>query len=598
MPAPALHFQTLPMGNGYLWLLSGDGVPYRVTADNKIEHISDAQWKPEPVSAAGKDVKIYQIVGAPHAAFALDYSGAVYQFVLSSHLTIRQKVEIYSNQRWYPMIGWSSRTLPTDRASFSNEDGSCSVEMTGFHLKSDGWRWEEPWIVDMDVRKHDKEGWEYATNFAGAVWKPENGVSSFVRRRRWKRHMRYTSLEKWAELSRSSEVIVELAVGGFNVLPEQECFLFALSKEGALLRRVGINANNPDGDYWHEIDGVIEEDERAELSKICCSPSSGTLLVLTWDGRMFIRCGITREMPDGMLWSCLSPPGSRPVAFVSLGSNSVWTTSVDGKLWMGRMNCWPTNHEPIHSAVHFSEVAAGVYGMCLNEKDQLVGVSDTGVVYVREGISSAEPAGRAFLKVVERTSSEPQTWAMVSNAGTEYTNLPKHWVSDHVVIASTSHYRDTKWRKQILEDLCAVNDSCWEAFKSMNNDLGELIDDDVKSESWNHKVRAKLRLAGERRFITGTIYLGVEQLIFQANTGVTIVKPLSEVTSAVREFDAGTSTFTIRTSFCDKSLELGFSEESDRDEWHESLEQVNGFYHKLNNSDVQQRFVWRGALPV
>ncbi|EYC26902.1 hypothetical protein Y032_0009g418 [Ancylostoma ceylanicum] len=573
MPAPALHFQTLPMGNGYLWLLSGDGVPYRVTADNKIEHISDAQWKPEPVSAAGKDVKIYQIVGAPHAAFALDYSGAVYQFVLSSHLTIRQKVEIYSNQRWYPMIGWSSRTLPTDRASFSNEDGSCSVEMTGFHLKSDGWRWEEPWIVDMDVRKHDKEGWEYATNFAGAVWKPENGVSSFVRRRRWKRHMRYTSLEKWAELSRSSEVIVELAVGGFNVLPEQECFLFALSKEGALLRRVGINANNPDGDYWHEIDGVIEEDERAELSKICCSPSSGTLLVLTWDGRMFIRCGITREMPDGMLWSCLSPPGSRPVAFVSLGSNSVWTTSVDGKLWMGRMNCWPTNHEPIHSAVHFSEVAAGVYGMCLNEKDQLVGVSDTGVVYVREGISSAEPAGRAFLKVVERTSSEPQTWAMVSNAGTEYTNLPKHWVSDHVVIASTSHYRDTKWRKQILEDLCAVNDSCWEAFKSMNNDLGELIDDDVKSESWNHKVRAKLRLAGERRFITGTIYLGVEQLIFQANTGVTIVKPLSEVTSAVREFDAGTSTFTIRTSFCDKSLELGFSEESDRDEWHESLEQ-------------------------
>ncbi|EPB66075.1 Propeller [Ancylostoma ceylanicum] len=200
------------------------------------------------------------------------------------------------------------------------------------------------------------QGWEYATNFAGAVWKPENGVSSFVRRRRWKRHMRYTSLEKWAELSRSSEVIVELAVGGFNVLPEQECFLFALSKEGALLRRVGIHANNPDGDHWHEIDG-------------------------------------------------------------------------------------------------------------------------------------------------------------------------------------------------------------------------ELIDDDVKSESWNHKVRAKLRLAGERRFITGTIYLGVEQLIFQANTGVTIVKPLSEVTSAVREFDAGTSTFTIRTSFCDKSLELGFSEESDRDEWHESLEQ-------------------------
>lgn len=222
------------------------------------------------------------------------------------------------------MIGWSSRMLPTDRASFSNEDGSISGEMAGFHLKSDGWRWEEPWIVDVDVRKHDKEvgsaficrensnhsvillspvqGWEYATNFAGAVWKPENGVSSFVRRRLWKRHMRYTSLEKWAEvrreilcrltsysafnliqLPRSNELIVELAVGGFDMLPERECFLFALSKDGALLRfgsyssyfsnflssflelftsvfrRVGIHANNPDGDCWHEIDGIVGE---------------------------------------------------------------------------------------------------------------------------------------------------------------------------------------------------------------------------------------------------------------------------------------------------------------------------------------------------
>ncbi|KIH46401.1 Propeller, partial [Ancylostoma duodenale] len=161
----------------------------------------------------------------------------------------------------------------------------------------------------------------------------------------------------------------------------------------------------------------------------------------------------------------------------------------------------------------------------------------------------------------------------VSNSGADYANLPKHWVSDHVVIASTSHYRDAKWRKQILEDLCAVNEACWEAFKSMSNELGDLIDDEVKSDSWNHKVRAKLRLAGERRFVAGMIYLSVEQMMFQPNSGNTVVKSLTEVTSAAREFDPSTSTFIIRTSFCGESLELGFSEECDRDEWHEFLEQ-------------------------
>ncbi|VDL79670.1 unnamed protein product [Nippostrongylus brasiliensis] len=49
------------------------------------------------------------------------------------------------------MIGWSSRTLPTDRSSFSNEDGSKAINVAGIQLKADGWRWEEPWIVAADV---------------------------------------------------------------------------------------------------------------------------------------------------------------------------------------------------------------------------------------------------------------------------------------------------------------------------------------------------------------------------------------------------------------------------------------------------------------
>ncbi|KAE9418363.1 hypothetical protein Angca_001980, partial [Angiostrongylus cantonensis] len=57
--------------------------------------------------------------------------------------------------RWYPVMGWCSRTLPTDR--FTNESGWKSGEMDKFQLKSEGWRWEEPWIVDLDARRCDKE---------------------------------------------------------------------------------------------------------------------------------------------------------------------------------------------------------------------------------------------------------------------------------------------------------------------------------------------------------------------------------------------------------------------------------------------------------
>ncbi|KAK6738642.1 hypothetical protein RB195_020636 [Necator americanus] len=563
------------MGNGYLWVLSADGVPYRVTAESKIEHISDAQWKPEPVIISGEKIKVCQIAATPYAAFALDSSGAVYQFVLRSHLTIRQKVEIYANQRWYPMIGWSSRTLPTDRASFSNEDGSKSGGMAGFQLKSDGWRWEEPWIVDMDVRKHDKEGWEYATNFVGAVWKSENGVSTFVRRRRLKRHMRYTSLEKWAELPRSNNVLVELTAGGFDLLQEKQCLLFVLCKNGNLLRRVGIHANNPDGDGWHAIDGAITDGEREEFSKICCSPSLGTLIASTWDGRMFVRHGITRDTPDGVSWSPLATLSCHPVAFVTVGRNSMWTTSVDGKLRIKELE-YPHNfHDPsTFSTSNYSIVGEGIYGMCLNGRDQLVAMSDFGAVYVRDGISSAEPAGTVFLRIVERTSSEPQKWLMVTNAGTNYTSLPKHWINEHVVMVNTSHYRDAKWRKQILNDLCIVNDAYWEAFKLMNNDLEDMMQEEVQGDTWSRNIRAKLRVHGERRFMTGMLHLSHDQLVFQSSAGSIVSKSLQELTSSVRDYDFGTSTFVVRASFCEESLELGFSEESVRDESHELLQQA------------------------
>ncbi|VDO93204.1 unnamed protein product [Heligmosomoides polygyrus] len=550
------------MGTGYLWLVNAKGVPYRVTAESKIEHISDAQWKPEPLVANGEQLKVRQIAAASHAAFALDHSGSVFQFVLNSHLTIRRRVEIYANQRWYPMIGWSSWTLPTDRASFSNEDGSRSGDLTGFQLKADGWRWEEPWIVDGDVRRYDREGWEYATNFAGTVWSPEGGVGSFVRRRKWKRHMRYTSIEKWAELPREDDVFVDLAVGGMNILPDRNCLLFALSKEGTIFRRAGIQGNNPGGDYWHRIPGIECEEGTEDVSKISCSTSQGTLLALTWDG----------HCQDGTTWCPLLTPQNLPLAFVSIGTKIVWAVT----LWIKRLES-SAHDESTFSKSKYSEAGGEVYGLSLNADDQVAGTSDSGVVYIRDGVSSSEPSGKSFVPIVERVGFSGQKWATVSNSGARYTNIPKHWVNEHVVVDSIARFREAGWRKKILKDLCEVNEACWEAFRSTGNDLEELIEQQQEPGSWNRKYAASLRRAGERRFQKGVAFLGAQQLMFQSNGG-TMTTVLAEMTAAIRDFDFATSTYTIQLRFCgsgrNDTMEIGFSEESERDDWHELLQQV------------------------
>uniref|UniRef100_A0A7I4Y739 Galectin domain-containing protein n=1 Tax=Haemonchus contortus TaxID=6289 RepID=A0A7I4Y739_HAECO len=567
------------MGNGYLWLLSSNGVPYRVTADNRIEHISEAQWKSEPVVVEGEQQKIHQILAAPHAAFALDLNGNVFQFVLNSHLTIRRRVEIYANQRWYPVAGWSSRTLPTDRAAFSNEDGSKSGDMSGFQLKADGWRWEESWIVDVDVRKCDMEGWEYATNFAGAAWSPKKSVSSFVRRRRWKRHMRYTSIEKWAELPREEKTtFVELAVGGFDLLPDRNCLLFALSKDGYVYRRVGIDGNNPGGDSWRKIPEIESEEGREDLAKISCSASLGTLVVLTWDGRLFFRAGITRDCRDGTTWCPLLAPQNLPLAFISIGTRSMWVVSVDGKLWSKRLHPSKAGHEQSSfSELNYFEFGGEVYGLCINADDQVAGISDSGVIYVRDGVSPNEPAGRSFVRIVERTSTDSQKWAAVANSGSRYTSLPKHWVNEHVVVLATANFRYATWRKQILKDLCAANELCWEAFRSSGNDLEELMEEGQDPDSWNRKYPAKLRRQGDQRFQNGVVLLSSHQLMFQPATGNAVVKSLPEIISAIRSFDVSGSIFTILLKFVSptfsEELEIGFSEESERDDWHELLQQ-------------------------
>lgn len=97
------------------------------------------------------------------------------------------EVEIFENQRRYPLSGWGTKMLPTDRCSWSSRDGS--VERTKNEIEHeipDVYKWTSDWEVEKRDGVTDAEGWSYAFDFP-AQYYPEQSFNRHVRRRRWVR---------------------------------------------------------------------------------------------------------------------------------------------------------------------------------------------------------------------------------------------------------------------------------------------------------------------------------------------------------------------------------------------------------------------------
>lgn len=85
---------------------------------------------------------------------------------------ITRKVEIFENERYSPLSGWSAKgLLLTDRKALSNHDGSDgynNMDEVNTSLLSRGWEWDqEDWQVDTTLSDVDAEGWSYRTDFTG-----------------------------------------------------------------------------------------------------------------------------------------------------------------------------------------------------------------------------------------------------------------------------------------------------------------------------------------------------------------------------------------------------------------------------------------------
>lgn len=61
------------------------------------------------------------------------------------------------SQRWYPMSGFTSHLLPTERDVWSDAAGDPSRAPEQHGLPSAAWEWEDPWMPECNPRLADKQ---------------------------------------------------------------------------------------------------------------------------------------------------------------------------------------------------------------------------------------------------------------------------------------------------------------------------------------------------------------------------------------------------------------------------------------------------------
>ncbi|GAB5364081.1 hypothetical protein AAMO2058_000938700 [Amorphochlora amoebiformis] len=100
-----------------------------------------------------------------------------------------KQVATFENQRYYPIRSWSSTLLPTDRPTWSLENGTPAPK-SAFELpQSRVWEWVDEWQVE--IRKDtDANGWQYAVDFGLWAWTNIPSSKTFVRRRKFIRTLR------------------------------------------------------------------------------------------------------------------------------------------------------------------------------------------------------------------------------------------------------------------------------------------------------------------------------------------------------------------------------------------------------------------------
>nr|XP_006637424.1 PREDICTED: tectonin beta-propeller repeat-containing protein 1 isoform X1 [Lepisosteus oculatus]XP_015215748.1 PREDICTED: tectonin beta-propeller repeat-containing protein 1 isoform X1 [Lepisosteus oculatus]XP_015215749.1 PREDICTED: tectonin beta-propeller repeat-containing protein 1 isoform X1 [Lepisosteus oculatus]XP_015215750.1 PREDICTED: tectonin beta-propeller repeat-containing protein 1 isoform X1 [Lepisosteus oculatus]XP_015215751.1 PREDICTED: tectonin beta-propeller repeat-containing len=338
-------------------------------------------------------------IGYDHTAWVHTdgYGGGFFQGLLSSTDNIHtqtdiKSVYIYENQRWNPVTGYSSRGLPTDRYMWSDASGLQECTKDNTKPPSPQWAWVSEWTIDYGVPGGtDREGWQYAADFP-ATFHGYKTMKDFVRRRRWARKCKITTTGPWKE-------VPPLPLWDVTLLPcssqggAEQVSLWAISKKGDVLCRLGVTPQNAAGTSWLHV-GTDQPFKSISVG------GGYQVWAIARDGSAFYRGSVSAQNPAGDCWYHIPPPARQKLKQVSVGRTSVYTVDENGNLWyrQGLTPSYPQGSSWEHISNNVRKVSVGPLDQVWIIADKVQGSHSLscGTVCHRVGVQPMEPKGQSW----------------------------------------------------------------------------------------------------------------------------------------------------------------------------------------------------------
>jgi tectonin beta-propeller repeat-containing protein 1 len=281
--------------------------------------------------------------------FHLGYGGFLKGLEISNsginNMTDTYHYYIYENQRWNPISGFSTASLPTDRHLWSDVTGKHKRSKEFNKLLSMHWQFVSDWLVDFHVPGGcDRDGWQYAVGeyfYLNQIiilkikiliildfpmtYHAKKQFSDLVRRRRWYRKCRLNTKGPFQELGQSK--VVDISLQSFKN-SELVC-AWAISSAGDALFRRNVTTASPCGSNWEHIPCDVK------LCSISCSHDNKVWCV-SKNGSMFFRTRVTFDNPIGEAWKRIDSPSNMQFKLVSAGEKGVWALDTQSRLMVRR----------------------------------------------------------------------------------------------------------------------------------------------------------------------------------------------------------------------------------------------------------------------
>lgn len=299
---------------------------------------------------------------------------------------------IYENQRWNPISGFSTASLPTDRHLWSDITGKHKRSKEYSKLLSVHWQFVSDWLVDFNVPGGcDREGWQYAVDFP-MTYHAKKQFTDCARRRRWYRKCRLNTRGPWQEVGQTR--IIDVALQSFK--GSEEIRAWAVSSAGDVLLRKNVTAATPAGNSWDHVPCDVA------ILSISCSTNNRVWAVAK-NGAILYRSGVTLDNPIGETWQRIEAPSNVHFKHISVGSLGVWALDTSGRLGVRREissahpegTHWQLIPNVVNDAPNF-EGDGNIGFKCVSVGDVVMVVSNSGYICKRDGVTADNPIGTGW----------------------------------------------------------------------------------------------------------------------------------------------------------------------------------------------------------